>query len=87
MGGFTNAFPPVIAVYFASLTIIPVWPWFPLPKLNGVVAAIAVSSLSVLVMLCSVGWPKILEIGSFQISSLVSTLIPIVGLGSFLSID
>ena len=87
MGGFTNAFPPVIAVYFASLTIIPVWLWFPLPKLNGVVAAIAVSSFSVLVMSCSVGWPKILEIGSFQISSLVSTLIPIVGLGSFLSID
>jgi hypothetical protein len=40
-----------------------------------------------LVMSCSVGWPKILEIGSFRISSLVSALIPIVGLGSFLSID
>ena len=41
MGGFTNAFPPVIAVYFASSTKIPVWPWFPPPRLDGVVAAIA----------------------------------------------
>ncbi len=48
---------PAMARYFAGSTMIPACPWFPLPKAEGMLAAIAMSSFSSVVMSWSVGCP------------------------------